>query len=175
MIDFVTMKELFPYLYLFPIFLIILYIFFYIKSKKITNSRLSFFGMFMGLNNKDVVSLTLLLTYYYLIVASIFINTFSPIFCIVLIVIILLFEILNFNFIYFIADIVNTGIIMFILYIKTIFYYYMIDIEVFWYVLLLYVLVCTFIYFYATLIFIRRFRTMVGKNKYVKKTKIKAA
>ena len=172
MIDyFFDLKDIFPYLYCFPILLFIIFIMFVIGKRKINDKGIAFYGIFMSLTNTNIVSITLLCLYYYFIIVSIFINNFTILIFLILIIPIVLFDIINFYFIKFFIDIINTIVIFVLIYSKVIFYNYMIDVGSFWYVIVLYVMLCLFIYLYATFIFVRRFKSIMSKNKYVEKKK----
>ena len=164
---FFDLNDLFPYAYLFPIFIIIVWLFFVINKRNINNKTSGFYGLFMGLTNKNILSLALLFLYYYLMIVSIFINNFSLLSLIIFLVPIIIFNIMNFYFFKFLVDLVNTPMIFLLLYIKSIFYNYMIDVYNYWYVIVLYVLLCIFIFFYITFIFIKRFKSIVSTNKYI--------
>ena len=168
MIDyFFNIKDLLPYLYFFPIFLVVIFLYFILKKRSINDETVPFYGLYIGLTTKDIVSLTLLFMYYYLIISSIFVNNFSVINLIFFILVILIFNIINLFYIKIIIDVINTVILFILLYSKSIFYNYMVDVSDYWYVLFLYSLVCLFIFFYVSLIFMRRFRSVISKNKYI--------
>ena len=169
MVDyFFDFKSLLPYLYFFPIYILLIIIFFLIGKRSINNKRASFYGFFMGLSNKEVLSLSFLFLYYYLIIVSIFINEFSIFNIILFILPILLFNVINFYIIKFFVDIFNTAVLFLLLYSKSIFYSYIIDVGNYWYVIVLYVLLCLFIFLYATFVFFRRFFSIISSNEYVK-------
>ena len=168
MIDyFFELKDIIPYLYGFPVYLMFLFVFFFIGKRKIHQRGIAFYGVFMGLSTKNVMSLAFLFLYYYFVMISIFVNTFSFLTLLLLIVPILLFNIINFYFFKFFVDIVNTLILFLLLFSKDIFYNYMIDVGSYWYVVLLYAVLCVFIFLYATYVFIRRFKSIISSNKYV--------
>lgn len=168
MIDyFFGLDSLFPYLCFFPLFLIIFLIIFLIGKKKINNKGIGFYGIFMGLSNRNILSLAFLLLYYYFILVSIYVNEFSLLTLILLVVPIVSYNLVNFYMIKFFIDILNTFIIFVLLYSKSIFYNYMVDVNSYWYVIALYILLCLFIVFYVTFVFIRRFKVIISQNKYV--------
>ena len=174
MIDyFFEINDFLIYFYLFPVFILILIIYFYLNKKRINNKTISFFGMFMGLSKANIISLALLLLYYYLILVSIIVNDFSYLNFLILLVPAICFNIINFNILRFLLDLLNTSVIFILLRSKSIFYYYMIDVGNYWYITLLYGLVCIFIFSYATVIFYRRFKIILNTNKYVKKSQKK--
>ena len=123
----------------------------------------------MGLSKANIISLALLLLYYYLILVSIIVNDFSYLNFLILLVPAICFNIINFNILRFLLDLLNTSVIFILLRSKSIFYYYMIDVGNYLYITLLYGLVCIFIFSYATVIFYRRFKIILNTNKYVKK------
>ena len=168
MIDyFFDLQDLFPYIYLFPIFLLIIYTVFLIGKRKIDSKGIAFYGIFMGLSFRNILSLSCLFLYYYVILVSIFLNSFSILTFLLLVVPILLFNLVNFYILKFFIDIINTFILFVLLFSKSAFYNYLSEVGVYWYVILLYVILCIFIFMYATYVFIRRFKLVISSNKYV--------
>lgn len=168
MIDyFFSLNDFLIYLYSFPIFLLIIFFFFLFNKKNISNKTSGFYGVFMGLSNKNILSISLLLLYYFLIIVSIVNNKFTLLTLIILIVPIVIFNIINFYIFKFFIDIVNTILLFVLLYSKSIFYNYMIDVNSYWYVIVLYCFLCLFIFFYITFVSIRRFKSIISSNKYI--------
>ena len=175
MIDyFFNFENYILYLIGFPIYLIFLFFFFFIGKRKINNNNgITFYGMFMGLSNRNILALSFLFFYYYLVIVSIFVNSFSYINLIMLFVPIVLFHLINFSIIRLVIDIIQTAFIILLLYSKIIFYNYIIDIGNYWYVIVLYVLLCLFVFIYTTYIFVKRFKMVISHNKYIDNKKKK--
>lgn len=170
MIDYYfDLKDFMFYLYFFPLFMFVVLIVFKIKKRDISDKTIPFYGKYIGLSNKNIISLTLLFLYYYLIIVSIFVNNFSILHLIIFLIPIVLFNIINFYFIRLFIDILNTFILYVLLYSKVIFYNYMIDVGEYWYVILLYGLLCLFIFAYVSFLFFRRFRMIIKQSKYISK------
>lgn len=166
-----SLKSLLPYLYGFPVLLIVIVFIFMIGKRKINNKSIAFYGMFMGLEKKDILSISLLFIFYYIIVVSIFLNDISLLVLIIMAVPILLFNLVNFYVFKLVIDCMNTILLFALLYSKAIFYSYMVDVASYWYVITLYVLLCLFILFYTTYVFIRRLKSIIAHNKYVENKK----
>ena len=87
---------------------------------------------------------------------------------------IVIFNILNFNLIKVVPSIMNSLLVYVLLFFKTIFYSYMIEIQPTWYVILLFAVVIVFILFYSTFVFLNDLLSVLKHDEYVKK-KIKGA
>ena len=169
MIDyFFNIESCLLYLILFPAYLLLLFIIFKIGKRKIEKNKIAFYGMFMGLSNRYILALAFLLFYYYIIVVSIFINSLSYINLILLFVPIICFHIISLSFGRLLIDIIQTGLIFLLLYSKTILYEYIINVGNFWYVMVLFVSLCMYLFLYATFILIKRLGFIVSHSKYIK-------
>lgn len=168
MTDFVIeIRDILPYLYFFPIYLLILFIIFAIRKKNI-NKGIDFYGMFMGLHTSNVISLSSLFLYLYVVLVSVFLTHFSFAAFLLILASIMIANIFNLSIISFVIDIINTLIIGVLLYTKMVLYDYMIEVNAYWYVIVLYVLLSVFLVFYIIFIFFRRFKSIISKNEYIK-------
>ena len=72
------MIRLVPFVIIFPIFIIGIFLMFKKNLKKeINKNNIKFYGLFIELTNKDIVSISLLLLEYFIVVSSLFINEFT--------------------------------------------------------------------------------------------------
>ena len=169
MIDyFFNIESCLLYLILFPVYLLVLFIVFKIGKRTIEKNKIAFYGMFMGLTNRYILALAFLAFYHYIVIVSVFINSFSYIHLILLFVPIIMFHIISLSFLGLIIDLIQTALIFLLLYSKTILYNYIVNVGSFWYVLVLYVCLCLFIVFYVTFIVIKRMGYVVSRSKYIK-------
>ena len=163
------MIRLFPFAIVFPIFIAIVYLLFRKNIKKgINNSNIKFYGLFIELNNKDIISISLLLLEYFIVIVSLFITEFTIINIIILFLPIIIFDIINGYFMKIFIDIINYSLIFFILYSKNIFFSYLIDVGNYWYVNIIIFLLSIFITIYMSFIFLRNFNSIVKNNKYIR-------
>jgi hypothetical protein len=169
------LTKLLPYFIIFPVLAFILYIGAFILSrKKLTNENASFYGLFMNLRTVDMVSLSLLFIHYFLIIESIFVTENSIYMFILLFLPMITFNILNFNLIRVIPSLLNSLLIYVLLFFKTIFYSYIIEIQPAWYVIILFIVLCAFVVLYSTYVSLTDLLTVLKHDEFVKK-KIKGA
>lgn len=161
--------NLLPYIALFPIITIFLVIIFSIVHKRKIDQHFSFYGLFLDLNNKDIFSLSLLFIYYIFIVESLFVNNFSLIHFLFLLLPITIFNIINKYIVNLLVNIINSCFIYALLICKSIFFNYLIDVTVVWYVVVILLLLSLFIFFYASYFFIRNYLLLLQNNKYVQR------
>lgn len=169
------LSSLLPYFIIFPVLALILALVFnFLSKRKITNKNATFYGLFMNLRTIDIISISLLIMHYFLIIESFFITENSIYTFLLLMIPIIIFNIINFNLIKVVPSIMNSLLIYVLLFFKTIFYSYMIEIQPTWYVILLFVVVIIFILFYSTFVFLNDLLSVLKHDEYVKK-KIKGA
>lgn len=166
------LSKLIPYIFIFLIILAIIAIIFSIISyKKINSKNIAIFGLFMDLKTKDIISISLLILYYINVVASLFINEITIITLIILITPIIIFNIINKTVFKLIKSIISTQFIYLLLIFKSIFFNYLIDVSVLWYVVLIFAILCIFIFLYSSYSFVKNIDIIVKDNQYVKRTK----
>ena len=89
------LSYLLPYLIIFPFLSILLMVVLWLLSKRtITNSNISFYGLFMNLKFLDILALSFLFIYYFLIIESFFITTYtlySVVLCLIYVVLVVIF------------------------------------------------------------------------------------
>ena len=74
------MIRLIPFAIVFPIFITIVFLMFRKNIRKgINKNNIKFYGLFIELNNKDIISISLLLLEYFIVIVSLFIDfIYSP-------------------------------------------------------------------------------------------------
>ena len=164
---FFELKDIYPYIYGFPILILVLVVLFLLLKRNIDNKSISFYGMFMSMSKKDVFSLSLILLFAYIMVVSVFVNKFS-IMDLSIFVPIILFNTINLFLGKLILDTIHASVLSVLLYLKVIFYNYIIDVGNYWYVVCIYIILCLFILLYTVFFSLRRFKSVIQKNKYVK-------
>lgn len=169
------LSSLLPYFIIFPVLVAILALVFHFLSKRaITNENATFYGLFMNLRTIDIISISLLIMHYFLILETFFITENTIYSFLLLMIPIIIFNIINFNLLKVLPSIINSLLIYVLLFFKTIFYSYMMEIQVTWYVILLFAAVIIFIFFYSTYVFLNDLLSVLKHDEYVKK-KLKGA
>lgn len=169
------LSSLLPYFIIFPVLVIILALVFHFLSKRpITNENATFYGLFMNLRTIDIISISLLIMHYFLIIESFFVVENSIYQFMLLMIPIVIFNILNFNLLKVFPSLVNSLLVYVLLFFKTIFYSYMVEIQPAWYVILMFGVLIIFILFYSSYVFLNDLLSVLKKDEYVKK-KIKGA
>ena len=169
------LSALLPYFVIFPVLVLLLALAFnYLSKRAITNNNASFYGLFMNLTTIDIISISLLIMHYFLILETFFITENTIYSFLLLMIPIIIFNIINFNLLKVLPSIINSLLIYVLLFFKTIFYSYMMEIQVTWYVILLFAAVIIFIFFYSTYVFLNDLLSVLKHDEYVKK-KLKGA
>ena len=128
----------------------------------------------MNLRTIDIISISLLIMHYFLIIESFFVVENSIYQFLLLMIPIVIFNILNFNLLKVFPSLVNSLLVYVLLFFKTIFYSYMVEIQPAWYVILMFGVLIIFILFYSSYVFLNDLLSVLKKDEYVKK-KIKGA
>ena len=164
-----------PYFIIFPVLAAVLALVFQILSKRaITNENATFYGLFMNLKTIDIVSISLLIMHYFLIIETFFIVENSIYQFLLLMIPIVIFNMLNFNLFKLLPSLIKSLLVYVLLFFKTIFYSYMIEIQPSWYVILLFCVLIIFIFLYSTYVFLNDLLSVLKQDEYVKK-KIKGS
>lgn len=164
------LSKFIPYFIIFPISVLLLSIILWNLSKKSTIIKnVAYYGIFMNLTTIDILSLALVGTYYIMIVGAIFINDISILNLILFLIPIILCNLLNKKIITIIGSILNTAFLYILLYAKSVFYNYIVDVGSTWYVILILITVSCFILFYSSYILIRNIDSILKNNKYIDK------
>lgn len=166
-----SLKPIIPYLLSFPIimiaFLLIIFIFY---KMDIQESNVGFIGLFLNLNTQKTISFSFLLFYYFFIIESTFINSYSIINLYIFLSFSLLGNIIYFNLKYISLSTIFSVFIYYILYFQKIFVNYTIDVASFWYIKLLIILMGVLTIISSTIFIIKNIGYISFDNN---KTKIK--
>lgn len=163
------------YLVLFPIFAIILAGILYIKFKKsIKNNNISLYGMFLSLNRKDILSLTLVLLEYIIVLESMFITKFSYFSILYIFTPILIYAIINMDIISMIVNIIGASFLLVMNFFERVFLSYILYVDKVWYVIVLFIAVCVLMFVINTYILMRNINEIVKKRVNKEKVKIMA-
>ena len=159
-------NKLLPYFLIFPAFAIVIYIILsLIYRTKINNKNISLFGLFINLNSMDVLLMALLLIQLYFIICSLFVTSLSLYSFIFILIPIILFGILSKDYL---RILINLGYSLFVctlLIFKDVFYSYVIEVDVLWYVVLIFVVLCLSIVVIALYIFLSNFYRIFKRKK----------
>ena len=166
------LSYLLPYLIIFPVLSIILMlVLWFLSKRKITNKNVSFYGLFMNLKFMDVLALSCLVIYYFIIIESFFVTSYYTIYSVVF----FMLPIIAFNVVSFNGNIFKTAfslgnalLLLTMLFFKNIFYTYIIDYNNSGYMIVLLVMLCVFVFLYATYVFLNSLLNVLRRNKYVK-------
>lgn len=140
-------------------FVIISFIFFFLLSymvnkNKIEDNKIKLLGMFMGLSDKDVFSLSLLtLRYVFIIYLLISINI-DKIHLLFMLTISVLYCFLNKRFIYLIVDSMNSLLYYYGVFVFSLLVSYLNDIVFVWYVFIIAIVLFLFIFLYSSYFFV---------------------
>lgn len=163
-------------------FVIISFIFFFLLSymvnkNKIEDNKIKLLGMFMGLSDKDIFSLSLLTLRYVFIIYLLISVNIDQIHLIFLLTISVLYCFINKRFIYIFADCMNSllyyyGVVVFSLLVS-----YLNDIVFIWYIFVITIVLFIFIFLYSSYFFVlnssKIFEKVDIKNNIVKKKRKK--
>jgi hypothetical protein len=171
MADFIdSFYKLLPYFISFPLFVFIIsFILQLIYKKNVTDRNMHLFGLFINLNNKDILSIALLLVQLFFIICSIFVNSESYYIFLFIVIPVVLFSILINNWYALISNFVLSLFTCALIIFKDVFYAYIKDVYFVWYVGLIYVVLCLSILTFSLFIFTINFGRVV-KNKKLKNT-----
>ena len=164
-------NKLLPYFFIFPIFIIlVILILNIISKKKVTENNIYIFGIFINLNNKDILLICLLLIQFYFIVSSLFVNNSSYYVILFLLLPTIAFTLLVKKYYRLIANIILTIFIYTLIIFKDVFYSYINEVTPIWYVNLIYIVLCLSILAFSIFNFVFNFSVII-KNKKLKDLK----
>lgn len=168
-------SQLFYFIISFFIIIIVLGLLFKFILKKFNpnSNKIKVYGLFIGLSNKDILSLSLITLRYIFIIWCIFdnnyVNIIEDIHFYILLLTSISYDLLNKRFFYIIFNVINNIIIYSVLYAKMIFYQYITMVDNVWYVLIILVLLNIFIAVYCTYFYVFDIKKIMKNNKYIKK------
>ena len=160
------------YLALFPVFAILLLaILYFIFRRSINNNNISLYGIFLSYTKKDILSLSLILLEFIIILETMFITKFSYFSILYIFTPILIYAIINMDLINMIINILGVLFISVLCFFERTFLSYILYIDNMWYVIILFVGVCILIVLLNTYMMIRNINILSKKR--IKKEKIK--
>lgn len=160
------LTKLIPYFLLFPfVALIVFGILIFLTKKKVNQKNMVLYGLFMNLSGKGEFLISLLITHFIIEMESLFVMEFSLYSLFFLISPILIFDIMTKRFIKIPFDIIEIIFLVLLIFFKNLFYSYMIDVAVLWYVLLLFVVLCVFIVIFSTYTFAGNINYLVKEKE----------
>ena len=169
MVDFIdSFHKLLPYFISFPLFIFIISLILQlIYSKNVSDKNIHLFGLFINLNNKDILLIALLLVQLFFIICSIFVNSESYYVFLFVIAPVVFFSLLIRNYYALISNIILSVFTCALIIFKDVFYAYIKEVYFVWYVGLIYVVLCLSILTFGIFIFTINFGRVV-KNKKLK-------
>lgn len=164
--EFYNLKPLVPYLLLYLLLFLILSIsLIIIGNKKITSKNAGFYGLFLNLNNRKILSISFILTYLFVIIESIIINDLSYTHLVIFIILSCLCNIIVLNYKFLIVSLIYSFFIYYVLYFQKIFIDYTKDIDVLWYIVILIVAMSIFSLITLLIIVIKNLRSICFAEK----------
>ena len=138
-------------------------------NTEITKNKLKLFGIFMGLNNYEIILFSIRTVSYIFIIYSLFTNDLIEIHFIFLFLSMLTFYILSAKFKSLPLNILNSIFICIIIFSKQVFWNYLEEINLTYYVFIMAVLLSIFIFLYTSYIYLKDIEYIINKNKFIKK------
>lgn len=133
--------------------------------------RLKFYRLFMGFRNYDVLLFAIKTISYVFLVWALFFNQLEVVHFLFFLLLQIGFDILAKRPIGAIFNFLNSLFLCFLLFSKQIFYQYLIEVAVVWYIVVLLLLVGAFILFYSSYFYLKDVEFLIRQNKYVNKMK----
>ena len=141
-------------------------------TKKSSNLKSKFFGVFMELDNKSIMSISIVIVKYifiiYLIISK---DNILELHLYIILLLSILYIISNFNIRRTTTELVSSFALYMALYSSKILSSYLHEIKFVWYVFVGNILLVIFIFMFATYFFIKDINDVVLKNKYIRKNK----
>ena len=145
---------------------LMLFLDYFLKKNK---ANIKIFGMFMGLTNRNIISLTFITTAYIFFIWQLFAKSIDIVTLGVILICLVLTDIVSKKFISLFFSIINSVIIYLGLYCKCVFYDYINAIHFSIIEVVLLILLIIVLFFYMSYILIRKADYIFIQNKYVKK------
>lgn len=140
------------------------------KNFKIDSKKIKTYGIFLGLDNNNILSISILFTkLLFILYLALVPNKMIYLYLIILIFLAILYNVINKRYLNIVFDIINSFIIYYSLLIDKLLFKYLIDVSLVWYVLVIGILVGIFIIVYSLYFFIVNSDYILKKNKYVRR------
>ena len=157
------LSNVFSYLIIFPTVMLVFYLITLILSKRdINNNNIGIYGWLMSIKNIDILKISLLVVFYISVINTVITidsNYYDLIFIVIPIV---TFEIINKSYLKIFIDFIELYLLYFILIFKNIFFAYFINVTALWYIILLYVILCVFVLFFASYLVTANINSLSG-------------
>ncbi len=140
-----NLSKLLPYIIVFPFMALLLLFLHLIFRKGVNNNNISLYGLFLSLNNKDIVSFSLIFIQFIVILETMFLNGFTSYSLLFIFTPILIYGIINLDIVNMILNFLATAFLVVLCFLEQVFLSYLIDVNYVWYVLILFVSTCLFI------------------------------
>ena len=166
------LNKLLPYIVLFPILsAILLFALFLLFKKGMNNNNVSLYGLFLDFSKKEVFSLALIFLGFIMVIETLFVTDFTP-FCMVFVFTpALIYGIINLDLKSMIINVFGFGFLVVMCFFERVFLSYFLNVDDMWYVFILFLAVCIFIFVIDFYLLIRNLNSL-SKNKIIKKKRV---
>ncbi len=139
------------------------------KVMKKNKNNIKIFGLFMGLSNRNILSLTFITTSYIFFIWQLFSKSVDLVTLGVIFTCFVLTDIVSKQYIKIIFSIISSVLLYLGLYCKCVFYDYITTIHSSFIEIILLILLVLFLFFYISYFLIKKADYIVVQNKYIKK------
>ena len=161
-----SLKPIVPFIiYFLVLFFILFFVIFFFEKRGVDDYSAGYFGFFMNIRKRQVLALSILLTYYFVVIESIFINTFSIFNLVIFLVLEILANVVALNIKYLFFSSIFSIAMYYGLYFQKIFIGYLNDIDRVWYLQICAVLLGLFMVFITTFCVFRNASSISLKEK----------
>ena len=141
----------------------------FLKRFDMSKGKLSIYGIFLGLTEKDVFSISILTVRYIFMYWCLISTNVEIIHLVLLILAGFIYSLINKRFFHAFFDALSSFLIYLALLSKNIFFQYLISILFDWRVLIIYILLVIFIILYSSYFFLKDVEYISKRNKFVRK------
>lgn len=164
--SFTELNVIMHYMILFFVLTILFILCMYFAShRKISNKNIGIYGIFMSLDNIDALKISLLIVCYLFILELTILTEINYYLINFILIPIISFEIINKTYYKILVDIFEIAFIYFIFIFKNIYFAYLNDVNMLWYVLVLYVIICVFIILFGTYFLFENINMLMNKKR----------
>ena len=164
--SFTELNVIMHYMILFFVLTILFILCMYFAShRKISNKNIGIYGIFMSLDNIDALKISLLIVCYLFILELTILTEIKYYLINFILIPIISFEIINKTYYKILVDIFEIAFIYFIFIFKNIYFAYLNDVNMLWYVVVLYVIICVFIILFGTYFLFENINMLMNKKR----------
>lgn len=166
-----SINNLIYFIIAFFIIIILLSCFFaiFLKKNQLKKGNLGLYGLFFGLSNKDIWSISILTVKYIFIIWCLTSNNINYVFLICLLIPGIIYNIMNKRLFNLFFDIISSFIMYFALISKMILMNYISEVAIEWYVVVILGFLYIFILLYNTYYFLKDMNFVLKKNEFIEK------